>query len=635
MNEQLRIPGWVEKQTSNLAAEQEMIAKNTMDTESYGEVAESNAARIAKIKELLEKKGEGYVDAMKQVSKLSAEQLENELRTNNLLYKRKELLNDIRTLEADSADAAQKYRVQEAREELAKVKALQREGVTASQLSGGVSPNMTPEQLLASGRVGTGGRAMQRFERTRVGGFVAREAAQIGGVGSLTSPAGIMGLARANPLVSAGLAGVFAMRGLNEGRGLYIPGVGSVPGTAWQSTLARGQVTGEGYGAGLAQRYEGFRMGFNPFDQISPQIAESIIDAVRGQGFRGAMAREFQNTIKDIYKDTGLPVEQIAELGELYARTGQLDQFRNSMESLDEIAKQSSQSIQNVAATFKQLNDVLVGQGGMANAPLARALTGAVAAIPGSPQQRQQYTAFLTQGAQLYTGLTPTAATTSMGQQMFQQNSTRMLESLRRTTEGMPRQQQDMLLAQFIDSGMLPGITSVDAARRFLTHGPEAIRSVRPRIRQSRLDDAFAAAGRAEGEGRTHQGFRGLFGLHDAILPGERAEGRRDYVRTLEQRLDKRTRLSDSDIKAITEPLHLAMQGKVDWGEAVGAAQGRARRHSEARGPNARTINLRLDREETRRLLGGKNVSKLVQLEGAAEGKVRSVGTAFTEAWPF
>lgn len=631
MNEQLRIPGWVEKQSANIAAEQEMIAKNTMDVKSYGEVAQENAERVEKIKAVLSRQGESYVAAMKQVSEMSAEQLENELKTNNLLYKRKELLKDIKALEAGKTDPAQQYRLEQAREELARVKALQKEGISATQLAGGVSPGATPEQLL-TGRVGPGGRLMQRFERTRVGGWVGREAAQTGGIQNLASPGGILQLARANPVASAALAGVFAMRGLNEGRGIYLPGVGSVPGTAWQSTLARGQVTGEGYGAGLAQRFEGFRMGINPFDQISPAIAESIIDAVRGQGFRGAMAREFQNSIRDIYKDTGLPVEQIAELGERYARAGRLDEFRQSMEDLDEIAKESSQSVQNVAATFKELNDVLVGQGGMANAPLVRALTGAVAAVPGSPQQRQQYSAFLTQGAPLYTGLTPTAAQTAIGRQMFQQNSSRMMLSLRRNLEGMPKRQQDMLLAQYIDAGMLPGITDIDAARNWLRYGPKALKQVGGRIEQEKFDVAFAEASRAQT--RT---------MHEQISDNQfdTEAQRKEYVSTLSERLQK-SKIPQDRIEKILGPLEAQLRGEpfkvkgkeLDWGKSVELAKIRAEKMAVAKG-RAQAINLRLDKEETRRLLGGKNVHKLIQLERSAMGEVRSVGTAFTEAWPF
>jgi hypothetical protein len=435
-------------------------------------------------------------------------------------------------------------------------------------------------------------------------------------------------------LESQGAAGFLSsiplIGGQLSGLARQIPGL--QPLTAFGETTRLGQVTGEGYRAGIGARMQAFRLGMNPFDTVSNEVATAIVQGVRSQGFRGQMAREFENSIKDIYKQTGLPVDQIAAIGELYARGGRLDQFRQTMEDLDNIARDTNQSVATVAETMKSFNDVLVGQGGLGNATLVQAMTRLVSGMPGGAQAHAQFTQFFAQAPSAYTGLTPTAAATPAGQRMARPQELMMLTSLRSTLRGIPKDQQDLLLGQMIDAGVLPGITSVDRARELLRHGPQAIRDIPNVVSRQNIDNAFGGAGRAASRAR-EGAVEELFDHPGGRLSDDRLNQiqRRAYIRTLTSRLGE-SKLNERQISSVIDPLQRAARGHGDWGDTIKLAQAKAEKMATA--PKG-TIVLKLDPAETKRLLGGKNVSKLVQLEDAAAGTAHTVGTAFSQAWPF
>lgn len=72
-----------------------------------------------------------------------------------------------------------------------------------------------------------------------------------------------------------------------------------------QDTIRAGQVTGEGFGAGLASRWEGFRLAGSPFDMLDRRTAQQIVAGVRGKGFRGEFGKAMQDSLGEIVKDLG------------------------------------------------------------------------------------------------------------------------------------------------------------------------------------------------------------------------------------------------------------------------------------------------------------------------------------------
>jgi hypothetical protein len=612
---------------------------------------------------------QGYLNTTTQ---LQQQQVELSREAKNLEEEKKKALADIQSL--GQKDQARRVKDLELTKEEDRIVRQARRGKPLSE-----QDQATFERLKRASAAGTalGQTGLNVAEAERIGGITPGEASVLTGgperakriLGVPTSEglgAATSVLLGATP-VRAALAAIAINQGLqgleSQGAAGFLSGIpliggqlsgmarqipGLQPLTAFGETTRLGMVTGQGYRAGLGAQFQAFKLGANPFDIISQETATAIIGAVRSQGFRGQMAREFENSIRDIYKQTGLPVDQIAAIGELYARGGRLDQFRMTMESLDNIARDTNQSVATVAETMKSFNDVLVGQGGLANAPLVQAMTRLVSGMPGGAQAHAQFTQFFTQAPSAYTGLTPTAAATPAGQRMARPQEIMMLNSLRSTLQGLPTGQQDLLLGQMIDAGVLPGITSVNRARELLRSGPSALQNIGRTITRQNIEGAFSEADRARGQARHHPNLLGrAIGAGEYAVPGlgefklgerfgwwghgpDRTGEREVYVKTLQQRL-RSSHLSPGQISAVIDPLQRAARGHGDWGDTVKLAQARAEKM--ATDKQKGTIILKLDAAETKRLLGGKNVSKLVQLEDATAGTAHYVGTAFSQAF--
>jgi hypothetical protein len=645
-------PGMAEKQLADQAAQQDLINKNTTDSSSYLAAHQANQRQVEKVQQSLNKQGKEYADTLSKVQDLSAKELENQLKMNNLLYKKKELLGDIRALEDKSANARQQLRVQQAREDLAQVEALKRQGFDPNALPGGINPGTKVGDLIAHSQVGTGRALLNRFERTRIGGAVARNAAEIGGIENLASPAGLMQLVRANPVVSAAFAGIqavqlaqnFEQTGIGGvpliGRFLaQIPGV--TPLTAYGATRREGQVTGEGYGAGLAAAGEAFRLGSNPFDAVSNETAKAIVSAVRGQGFRGAMAREFENSIKGIYKDTGLDVGLIAGIAEPFVRRGRLAELRASMEDLDKVAHDTGLSVQAVAEQFQSLNETLLAGGGVQQAGLAHGILGAVnRAFPQlTGAQRGAIGQFTVQGFSAFSGLPETFAQTPYGSQVGMRNMRQMIGQFSTQfralgpATGDPNRQQQMLIAGLRSMPQFAGLDYPSLLH--VLRNPDYLSRIPRSVGRYEINRAFSGAsvaGQRE-EDRVHDFTRrASMGLvsHDEVMNTHFAPVHQTYISALERNLQA-TKLSQTQVSGILDPLRAAAAGHGDWGDAMKRAGEKARSYSDVQSRQKGTLNIRLDGPETRKLLGGKNVSKLVQLEGSFEGKLKGVGTAFTD----
>ena len=610
-----------EKLAVEVGTEADRQLRNITDFQTALEKTQRVWEKVQKIQDLQAKKGVEYEKSLKEVLKLKDEELQKELAQYDLNLKRYKL------------STAQQQ------EQLAQARVMKREGVDPQDIPGyirGASPAdvmrgaapLRPDAYPASvlGRPGESGR-LATWARGSYLGRQMSEAREAGRGVSLTNPASLMGLARANPLISAALVGGYTLRGFGEGRGVHIPGVGPVPFSDWQTQLAAGQVTGEGHGAGLAARGEAVRMGINPLDQISMQVANSIVTAVRGQGFRGAMAREFENSIKDIYKDTGLPVEQVAQLGEIFARGGRLDEFRGMMQDLDEVAKNANLSITAVAGSFEELQKALVGQGGLANTNLPSAYTYALSKLGLTSQQLPGATSFMTTGATQYTGLQGAAALSSFGQKQFQQSLRQMLPAWRSSIEGLPREQQDLLIGQMVAGGVFPGISDIPTARKLIMGGPQFLRDLetgkKRALTQSKVEGIFGGASRAQDEAAESPWSFDL----------KVDSGRSAYIKQFIQGARK-SGVAQSEIDKITRDLEKnkgdsGLWGGTDWGASVGRARSRMEDLIQKRVDKGQTINLKLDAGETRRLLSGKGISKTVQVEDAFKGVVSTIGSAF------
>jgi hypothetical protein len=642
-------------------------AKEEGDFRGYLDMLQNTQSKMMEIARIQRRESKSFLDNLRQVERLQAKSLKSELDHYGLIKNRRQTMKDIRDLEDKGFERLQKeqqFRIKGHQADLAQAKALNQQGVPASymvtqgiggragDLAGAGEGNLIARMATMGGVRGYLGRQMEESGMAVKGGLSA---------GGIT--AAIPALIRANPYVAAATAAFYTVRGFDAGQGIYIPGVGSLPGTDYQKQILAGRVTGEGYGAGVASEFEALRMGWKPWDLISMQVAHQIVGATRGMGFRGQQGREFQNAIKGAYSQTGLPIDQLAQIGEIFARRGNLDQFRSSMEQIDDIARASSQSVAAVAQQIQGLTEQLVGQGA-APGLLPAAITAAVGGISGlTQQQRQGITTgfFGTEGLSRYSGFQGVTATTGVARRIAFQNQAMMLRSVKQNLTGMSKDQQDVYLGNMIQSGLFPGVDSIHALRQLVNQGPTAINDFRHQMSVGRMGQAFAAAGSAQarvhhdpnalgqilGHARGTAAFLGLdptslgigpwhwspFGHHHQDRTGERLA----YVHALRHSLGQ-THLTRSQVDRIVSPLERSLRGQdvrvgghltsLDWNKTVQLAQDRAKAFTERKHGQ---LNIRLDAAETKRLLSGKNVSKTVQLAHAVEGGAAYVGTAFAD----
>lgn len=653
MNEQLNLPGMGSdlgrysndpqipegKSMFDVVAQQDEIRKNAGDYNEYLKEHERLTKRIARLEQIRLKQGATFLAQQREVLKMDSQKLKQEIQSHKILQDRKGLQQDLAALDKEgykNLNAAAKLRIKEYQDSLAQARALEKEQINSGDIPHAISGMSTRDLIERTGPVGARHRLGVWASRTWLGRQLGETASAARGV-SLTNPSSLMGLVRANPIVSGVLAAGYAARGFNEGRGLYIPGVGTVPGTDIQTYMNLGHTTGEGYGAGLAARAESFRLGLNPFDTITSQVAGEIVQGVRGQGFRGARARTYESTVASVYKDLGIDVNTITAMAEIFARRGRLDEFRTSMENLDKIAKDTGTSVQAVADQLKNLQDTLIGGGGIQNAPLAQGILGATnRAFPNlTAQQRSSIQQFTVQGMSAFTGLPEQVAQTPYGAQLGLRMMRPMLHMFSQQfaslgpMTGNPSPQQQLLIGTLRAS--IPGFQGMDYPTVLhVLRNPGYLDRVQHSTSRFQVHSAFEAASgamhRQESRVRdfTRRASEGFL-THDEVMSAHFTDSRQVYVNSLERNL-RGIGIRGQRLSSIIDPLQAAAAGHGDWGRTLSHAGELARKYSDKQDTQKGQITLRLDGPETKKLLSGKGVSKSVDLEKAFHGVAKYTG---------
>lgn len=193
----------------------------------------------------------------------------------------------------------------------------------------------------------------------KVTGLEARELMNI----DLTRPASWTGLYTGmNPAMrKLTLGSTLLMGGLH---GMTIPLINKhLPG--FHDINKMGMSTGEGFGAGVSGMWQGFKMGANPFDMISMRMASEIVKGIRGKGFRGELANALGDTIVGVVKDTGLEWSEVLESANYFLRETNvsLNEFNSVMENLDDLARDTGFSVDQIAKGIKAFSELLGGFG--------------------------------------------------------------------------------------------------------------------------------------------------------------------------------------------------------------------------------------------------------------------------------
>jgi hypothetical protein len=208
-------------------------------------------------------------------------------------------------------------------------------------------------------------------------------------------------------------------------------------------------------------RFQAFRQGLNPFDALSRREASQIADTIRSEGFTGEVADAWQDAVGDVIIDTGMRVETALKAANVAAKELGLtaSEFRRNMVAVDEVARESSRSVEEIVDSMAALQTAAGATGGVEALAAAREATeilepvlspeGMPPALFGgaelvqSPEQR----ALL---GQMFGGLT-----------YLETQGAAYFEALPKILDGIA----DRLMAQF------PGFSSEEAATFIVTTG--------------------------------------------------------------------------------------------------------------------------------------------------------------------
>ncbi len=127
-----------------------------------------------------------------------------------------------------------------------------------------------------------------------------------------------------------------------------------------------GQQTGGGIGAGFHLQKQAFKLGANPFDAITSQIAQEIVQGTTQQGFRGRQADQVERAAATVYTKTGMSIDQILELTSLGVRNLGLSvkETQNEITSFHDNLKDSNMSLQEYTQRVQATATSIAAQGG-------------------------------------------------------------------------------------------------------------------------------------------------------------------------------------------------------------------------------------------------------------------------------
>jgi hypothetical protein len=184
------------------------------------------------------------------------------------------------------------------------------------------------------------------------------------------------------------------LAGISGSAARFLPVVGQVASVAtiardivqnqilnrYQGANRLGQITGQGFSAGVRANIQSTLMGLNPFDMISGEMAKQIVTGVRQQGFSGGQASNVQNAVVGTVNDLGTSVDSTIQLyTDAVRRSGiSVDEARKRFETFDDAANQLSKSVQDYTDQFLASSNSLTAAGAGTAAPaVAQALVNA------------------------------------------------------------------------------------------------------------------------------------------------------------------------------------------------------------------------------------------------------------------
>jgi hypothetical protein len=376
-------------------------------------------------------------------------------------------------------------------------------------------------------------------------------------------------------------------------------------------------------------------MGANPFDIVSGQIASEIVQGVAEQGFRGSQASAFQNAVLQGYKGTGLAPSQLIGMGTLFAKQGPsgLEQFRATLANIDNIARDSSQSVANVATQIQTLSEALAGKGAAPLGLAADIVTAISQVAPRlTPEQQQSLaTGFMGQpGMERFSGLPGVAATTQVGRAFARRNQRMFLQGMRPAYMAASPQMRELMLANLVNQGIFGSIAE---AKQMILHGHQVIHGVSVAQRRRNAVQSFDSAQIAANA------------IHlTTAQEDERAHGMQvgaqshAYIRSLTRNL-RADGFNAAQIAAITQPLRGLARGPTSsgtWSNAVTEAHKRAIMQAEADSHHVwsggssnkgRFLTVTFDGRDMKNILNGKKISKTIQLDNARSGSSTYLGT--------
>ena len=227
------------------------------------------------------------------------------------------------------------------------------------------------------------------------GGGVGRDIRTAAGAVTLGRFLGVGGAARGIGLGMGGLS--LATRALPlVGQALAIGTVLNQAFTGLSDRFYRGperagQVTGEGWRAGVHARFRQFQLGLNPLDMVSNEMAQEIVNAVREQGFTGHLGDSIMDAVKGTINDLGITPVQATEFYTDAIRRGQMTvaEARQEMEHFDDAAHDLSINVSDYTRTVLETTQSLRQAGAGAAAPtIAQAVIASLP--PGYAQQAPQ-----------------------------------------------------------------------------------------------------------------------------------------------------------------------------------------------------------------------------------------------------
>jgi hypothetical protein len=159
-----------------------------------------------------------------------------------------------------------------------------------------------------------------------------------------------------------------------------------VPLGQYQESRQLGMITGQGGREGFGMRAQAFRMGMNPFDLVSRQMALEIQRGLASEGFRGGVRDALSETVIGAVNDIGIDHAQAIQLvTEAYRNSNMtIQEIGRELRQFDDIARSTGRSVQDVAESMGALTGFAQQQGAGADASNI-----AAAILQSFPQQFQ------------------------------------------------------------------------------------------------------------------------------------------------------------------------------------------------------------------------------------------------------